>query len=560
MMKQFYTLLILALFSISAQAQCTIDSLQTTPGIYPDTLSPATVNQYYSQDITFVMITDTLGITITNFNIASITGLPVGMNWQCNNASNGCNYNPAASIYGCINLSGTPLIAGTYNATVTIVVTLQILGNQTISYSLPFIVVPDTVSNPGFAMTNSTGCAPLTVSFLNNDPGQAAYQWDFGNGIQSSLENPPSQTYNTPGNYVVTQTVTANGSPQYFLTDITVASIPDNYGAPLDVPDMYFYIYDPQGNQIYDSHPSISNTNPPYTYNLPNIPLQNGNYTIHVWDEDGGLFGADDDLGSVSFAGWGNSGTATGTLSGVSGSLVVNYSILNIPVPTYSYSDTIHVYASPSVPVVTAGGALVFCEGDTVVLSCNDTNSIQWYESGNLLLGQTQTDLIVNTTGNYTAVVTNANGCTAESAVIAVTVNPNPPKPTFFVNGNTLNCVLTGYMLQWYYNSVAIAGETSLVLNATQQGTYYVVATDSLTGCSTTSDPLLFTPVGIKESDQVTFSAQLSPNPASDMAMLTLWANAQNTIQVSVMDISGKVIWKNTVITQKGITQLPIDL
>lgn len=66
---------------------------------------------------------------------------------------------------------------------------------------------------------------------------------------------------------------------------------------------MYFYLYDSQGNQIYDSHPSVSNSNTPLTWTLPNIPLQNNNYTLHVWDEDGGLFGADDDLGAVTFPG-----------------------------------------------------------------------------------------------------------------------------------------------------------------------------------------------------------------------------------------------------------------
>ena len=42
--------------------------------------------------------------------------------------------NPSQSIYGCVNLSGTPLIAGVYNATVTVIATLQVLGDQTISY------------------------------------------------------------------------------------------------------------------------------------------------------------------------------------------------------------------------------------------------------------------------------------------------------------------------------------------------------------------------------------------------------------------------------------------
>ncbi|HNU49174.1 MAG TPA: hypothetical protein PKM40_10080, partial [Bacteroidia bacterium] len=192
-MKRILLCLAFTVVGFLSFAQCSIDSTQTDPGIYPDTLLPATVNQPYTQDITFVMITDTMGITITNFNIANITGLPVGMTWQCNNFVNGCNYNPSQSIYGCVNLSGTPLIAGVYNATVTVIATLQVLGDQTISYTLPFTVLPDTVSNPGFSMTNSSGCLPLSVTFVNNNPGQASYLWDFGNGIQSNLENPPVQ-------------------------------------------------------------------------------------------------------------------------------------------------------------------------------------------------------------------------------------------------------------------------------------------------------------------------------------------------------------------------------
>jgi len=549
-MKRILLSLAFTITGFLAFAQCSIDSTQTDPGIYPDTLLPATVNQPYTQDITFVMITDTMGITITNFNIANITGLPVGMTWQCNNFANGCNYDPSQSIYGCVNLSGTPLIAGVYNATVTVIATLQVLGDQTISYTLPFTVLPDTVSNPGFSMTNSSGCLPLSVTFVTNNPGQASYLWDFGNGIQSTLENPPIQTYNAPGDYVVTQTVTANGSPQYFLTDITVASIPDNYGAPVDVPDMYFYLYDSQGNQIYDSHPSVSNTNAPLSWTLPNIPLQNNNYTLHVWDEDGGLFGADDDLGSVTFPGWSASGTATGTLSGVSGSLVVNYSIMQVPVATAIHTDTVHVYAVPDTPMVSANIPLILCTGDTVVLTCNDTLQVQWYESGNLLIGETNSDLVVTASGNFSAVVTNAHGCTATSVTISVQVNPIRL---------TQSRVISGYMLQWYFNGSALTGETALQLTATQQGTYSVIATDSISGCSSVSDPLVFTPVGIDQLQSV-ISAILFPNPADKSVVVQLTSGRNVFTTVQLLDISGWLLQQKDFMLQQGSTQLPFDL
>lgn len=76
-MKRILLCLAFIIVGFIANAQCSIDSTQTDPGIYPDTLLPATVNQTYTQDITFVMITDTMGITITNFNIAILQACPL---------------------------------------------------------------------------------------------------------------------------------------------------------------------------------------------------------------------------------------------------------------------------------------------------------------------------------------------------------------------------------------------------------------------------------------------------------------------------------------------------
>lgn len=545
-------------FNFSA-AQCTIDFSQTVPGVYPDTLSTATVNQPYSQDITFVLITDTLGLTINNFQITSITGLPVGITWQCNNFANGCNYNPAVSVYGCIGLSGTPLIAGTYNPVVTVVANVQIVGNQTITYSLPLIVLPDSSSNPGFNMSASTGCEPLTITFTSNNPGPAVYQWDFGDGIQSNLENPPPHTYTTAGTYVVTQTVTPNGSPQYFLTGVTVTSIPNNYGAPLDVPDMYFFIYDPQGVEIYDSRPAILNTNPPHSWALPNIPLSNGNYTIHVWDEDGGLFGADDDLGSVTFPGWSSSGTATGTIPGASGSLNINYDILIIPVVPLTATDTITVYPTPAQPLISANGSLVFCENDSLILSYADTLNIQWYKDGLLITGATQPDLTVYQTGDYSAVVTNAFGCTAASQTFSVTVNPNPPKPNFFILGNTFNCTLTGYMLQWYLNGNPLPGETNITYTALVTGNYFVTATDSVTGCMNVSDTLFFVPVSVAETDNLQY-VNVFPNPSDGHFNLEIYSSVDVSASLAVTDLSGRMVQSQVIEIRNRMNRFELDL
>lgn len=53
----------------------------------------------------------------------------------------------------------------------------------------------------GFVQQPSA-CAPVTYTFENTSINATAYEWDFGNGITSSNEN-PTVTYNEAGNYIV---------------------------------------------------------------------------------------------------------------------------------------------------------------------------------------------------------------------------------------------------------------------------------------------------------------------------------------------------------------------
>jgi PKD repeat protein len=544
-MKRTWLILLMPIlifcFNKSSEAQCVIDSSQTGAGIYPDTLPDGTAGVFYDEDITFVMLTDTLGLTIYSYRIANIVGLPIGISWQCNNFQTNCVYDPSVSLYGCVKLSGTPVLPGNYTMTVTVIADVQLVGTQTINFDKPLVILPGTVSNPGFSMTNNVGCTPLTVDFTNNNPGQASYLWDFGNGLQSTLENPPSQTYNNPGTYVVSQTVVPNTTPDYYLTNIQVTSIPNNYGGFVDDPDMYFLLYDPQGALIYDSHPSISNTHPPVSWTLPNIPLQNGTYTVHVWDEDGGLFGADDDLGSITFAGHGTSGSATGTVSGASGTLNVNYTIFSTPIVPLTATDTIFVYASPVAPQVSASGPLTICENETLTLTANDTtNSLQWYHDGLIMIGETSLLLTPVVSGTYHVVASTPQGCTASSSPVNVTIHPLPQKPTFFINGNTFTTGVTGVSLQWYYNGNPIPGATGSSLTATLNGTYQLCGTD-VNGCINCSDTLAYINTGIADFHSSGF--MLFPNPTADGSFTILFSGESGLMkEVHIYDLSGRLI------------------
>ncbi|MCD0487013.1 PKD domain-containing protein [Pedobacter sp. MC2016-14] len=65
--------------------------------------------------------------------------------------------------------------------------------------------------NVAFEPDLTSGCPGLTVRFTNNTTGAAAYTWDFGDGTQSTLRNPPPHVYSgTQEFYTVTLTAVNN--------------------------------------------------------------------------------------------------------------------------------------------------------------------------------------------------------------------------------------------------------------------------------------------------------------------------------------------------------------
>ncbi len=61
----------------------------------------------------------------------------------------------------------------------------------------------------GFTADKTVSCqAPFTVHFTNTTPGGKAFQWSFGDGSSSALQN-PAHTYQQQGSYTVTLIVTS---------------------------------------------------------------------------------------------------------------------------------------------------------------------------------------------------------------------------------------------------------------------------------------------------------------------------------------------------------------
>lgn len=97
-------------------------------------------------------------------------------------------------------------------------------------------------------------------------------------------------------------------------------------------------------------------------------------------------------------------------------------------------SDTVQVIVNPkSNPIITAGGATTFCQGDSVILTSSELTGNKWSN------GATTRSITVKTSGSYSVEHTAANSCKAKSNVIEVTVN-TPAKPVITADGPLTFC------------------------------------------------------------------------------------------------------------------------
>ncbi|MEO6329535.1 MAG: PKD domain-containing protein [Ginsengibacter sp.] len=77
---------------------------------------------------------------------------------------------------------------------------------------------------PGFRISNSGGCSPITVIFKNTTSGASAaavYSWDFGNGNKSFLKD-PGAVFIDAKIYTITLIVTDSNKTSSATQTITV--------------------------------------------------------------------------------------------------------------------------------------------------------------------------------------------------------------------------------------------------------------------------------------------------------------------------------------------------
>ena len=201
-------------------------------------------------------------------------------------------------------LDRTPDIQGPYSGVISWDVTGKVAGKDevTLAYSrdfpatgtaafykipLAFLVVKKTPPPPvaNFSANITGGDASLTVRFTDESTGDpTSWEWDFGDGGSSTEQN-PEYTYETPGTYTVSLTV-SNNVGRDTLTKTGYITVTDPAGplsadfeanittgeVPLTVrftdrstggPTSWFWDFGDGGNS--------TEKNPEYTYEIPGI-------------------------------------------------------------------------------------------------------------------------------------------------------------------------------------------------------------------------------------------------------------------------------------------------
>jgi gliding motility-associated-like protein len=244
---------------------------------------------------------------------------------------------------------------------------------------LPLSAIAQPVAS--FTGTPVSGCAPLVVTFTNTSTGATSYNWNLGNTVITSQQN-PSTTYTTPGTYTVTLTA-INGTQSNTFTAT-------NYITVYPKPFVNFV--------VSDSGYSC----PSKTVQFTNLSIPGGpGTTTYYWD-------------------FGNGQTSTLQNPSCTYSTSGNFNVSLIVTNSYGCSQTfiknnyVHTYPKPHSAFTSTTNSSCTVPA-TVTFNNTSTGAVSylWFFGDGQNSTQTSPLHPYTTAGTYTVtlVTTNSNGC-----------------------------------------------------------------------------------------------------------------------------------------------------
>lgn len=204
-----------------------------------------------------------------------------------------------------------------------------------------------------------------------------------------------------------------------------------------------------------------------------------------------------------------------------------------------TFSKVTEVVVNP-LPAVTlnVSGMNEFCSPDSLVMFSGTTPgaTYQWIRNNEAIAGATSYKYVATTTGLYQLTAKSDKGCEAASKLALVNAKAGVEKPV--INNTDVNELTSSATdgNQWFKNGVLMTGETSQVLDITDNGVYSVVVTSG-NGCSNSSDAFTVQNLSVEENAEE-FSWVAYPNPVKDVLNITTTQSSS----YSITDMQGRVV------------------
>lgn len=483
--------------SFTAMASGTYNFIMTNSVGVADTSAGVTVTVNPGPPATTTPTGNTSICSGSSVNLVGNTGTGYTYQW----------YMGGSPITGATSSSYSVNAAGTYNMEVTA------SGCSTLS---PNVVVSVNALPAANAGSDLSVCTNSTINLTAVTLAGVTYSWAGPNGFSSNLQNPSipnAQSFNQ-GTYTLTVTNTTTncvGTDQVFVST-TLGTAPAQPGAISGLNTMC------SGTTETFSVPTVTGATS-YTWTLPNG--WQGTSTTNSIDVTPNV--------------------NTGTIS-----VVANNACGAGPAQTMVVS----INTTPNTPFVV--GSIVYCQGETPAqLEATGTN-ILWY---NTLTGGVGSPIAPTpstaTPGMTTYYVSQNDGiCESQRSIILVNINPTPVV-NILQAGNTLTADGIYPFYQWFLDGIAIPGATSQVYVAAGNGVYTVEVLDPAS-CDDMSDPITINSFPTSVHGIPVKNATLYPNPTTGICWLELPQVSAST-DVSITDVAGKVVYKNTVKDQSKI-------
>ena len=550
----FFNVIVGAVYGQTGCPDCmvTLPATLPTDTVYVSALPQGRSAAPYQADLSFrlpktttevakVDTTVTPGFNIDKITVVGVNNLPAGISWQANQTE----FIPSNQTDGCARFCGTPTAYGLFQVEVILESRVFVLVQQS-KVIVPLHIMP--ASSIGFSMDNNVGCGQASVNFLNNNPssGEAGftYSWDFGNGKTSTDENPTSQAYDAPGEYLVNyEAIIDTGIYELKTITITEGDCRDLIG----LPDYYVTILNPNGDKVFVAT-HFENLPLPLTFDI-NLPLTEGAYTLQVNDEDSGLEGTDDRCADISFT------LADSIL--LKDGVTVLLDIPNSP-DTIRATDTVFVYDFPASPRIASAFTPPVCAGDTVLLKVsNYTENLQWIRNQSAIPNGQTSSIKVTESGKYAASYTSPGGCSVVSMPVEVIINSLPPTPLFTEETNLLQLIdsildVSDYNFQWYLEDRLIPNATNDTYCASIPGNYTLRIEDKTTKCRNTyQDSISITPnifnCTISDVENLVLADfKLFPNPTNGLVEIAFSSFHSTPIQLQLFDLVGRMLYQES--------------